>query len=181
MIVMLECVFKGSFEIFHNEILNEIENLFGFNFVKKENLPTHITLKYPFEIQNLEELENVLKEFSQNHSQEKLFASSFNHFNKKTIFIDIIPSEEAKKIIGNLVNSLKQISWIQFNELEKNDLHLHSTIIMDCENKFQEVMDFLDSKKFNFKLDLDNISIIKELPSDSNIRKWELYKTYYLG
>ena len=51
---------------------------------------------------------------------------------------------------------------------------------MDSEGKFNEIMLYLNKISFNFEILLDNITIIKEIPSNSIIRKWKVHKSYYL-
>ena len=131
---MIECIFKFNFEKFHNKILDDIENKFGLTLVKDDGLPTHITLKYPFQAKNIKELETTINKFTQNHSKAQLFATKFNNFNHNTIFIDIQASKKAKSIISQFNLCLKKILWIPRNEFEDNNLHLHSTVVMNSQN-----------------------------------------------
>ncbi len=179
--IMLECVFKGEFEKFHKEILNEITEKFNLIFVKETNLPTHVTLKYSFEVQNIKDIENTLDKFVSTHKKAELYANKFSNFNKDTIFIEVNPSVKAKLIISDLIKTLKEIPWISWNKYDGEDIYLHTTIAEEAKEKYKEIEEYIKNIKFNFELWLDNISILEEIPSNSEIRKWKISKTYYLN
>lgn len=170
---------KGDAKEYHLRLSKKIAETFGI-FNVSDVIGPHITLKY-FNIllneQQVKELEKLLKNFCENHHKAKLKLQGIGQFENKVLFMKVKPSEEMKLLYRNLVKELEKLSWITWNEFDKENIHFHATLAeKNIEPKFEEIYKFASKKKPNFDLEFDNICILKK-PKD----KWILHKKFKLN
>ncbi|MBI4116913.1 2'-5' RNA ligase family protein [Candidatus Pacearchaeota archaeon] len=160
-----------------DKLVKEIGPKFGENYVLDSKLPAHITLKIPFNLRNIKELENFLENFVKKLHREEIEIVGFDNFRRFVVFLKFNFSKSALRIQSNLIYEIKKINEI---DIDKHDekWHPHATISYgNTENSFNHIWNYLKKlEKPHFKLYFDNITIMKELKN-----KWVIHKEFKLN
>ena len=179
MIYIVNCRLRNGFDAYQKKLVDEIYEKFGLNITKEENLPAHFTLKYWFETEDIKEIEEVFANFAKTHKKTPVKVGGFDNFSPKVIFLNAILSNEAKETFFMLIAELKKIKWMSWDKYDAENLHFHSTIAEECNEKFNEVWDFVQSKEPTyFDCWFDNITILKKVGGTKYFGKWEIHKTF---
>src|SRR3989338_7253960 len=70
----------GKAEKYHQKLVREVGPRFGERYLIENPLPSHITLKSPFELDNSKELESTLKLFVKRYKPEEIEIGGFGNF-----------------------------------------------------------------------------------------------------
>jgi len=144
---------------------------------KEQQIPTHFTLKYEFETDDMSKVEVVLEKFAKKHSPKPISIGGFDKFGELTVFVKVQLSEAAKIVFDELIDTLHVFDWMQWQKYDGKDLHFHSTVAEECTGLDKEVLDLIRGKERHFKSRFDNISIFVENgKTEHGYRKWKLYK-----
>lgn len=171
---LLVYLLSGDAEKFHNKTVREVTFKFDVNHVLNQDIAPHITLKYPFETNNIEELEDFLVNFCNNQVAEKIELDGFNHFDDRVVFMKVKFSKAALKVYESLYKELKKFAWMQWDKFDSVNMKFHSTIASDdINNKFDAIFNFLKEKDYRFELKFDNISILKY-----ENEHWDIYRKF---
>ncbi len=162
---------SGNAEKRHNFLSCEIEKYFKLI----RGTPPHVTLKSPFETDKIEAVEKILEPFAKKHNKVSLNLTGFGSFDKDVIYVHVMPSSGQVGLVKDLDRELKKLPWLVFRKFEKNRI-LHSSLIHEgLTEKFDEVWEFLAGETFDYTVELDNISILKQ---DDGI--WTVHRKYNL-
>ena len=165
---------KGEAEEYHQKLIKEVGPKFGENYVVENPLPSHVTLKSPFETDKIEEVEEILSEFVKTQNPHDIELEGFDNFNNFVAFLKTDFSKEATHIQNNLIDSLKKLKWIKLHEHDTK-WHPHVTISYgNTEESFNQIWNYLktlETPKFNLKF--DNITLLRK-PKEH----WEIYKEF---
>lgn len=161
------CLLPEDVRIYHRELRQMIAEQFHLVGVANPLVPAHITVKYPFPVENPDEIEKAVEEFCVFQSKTRWVLQGFNYFqNTETpvIFIDVIPSEETRKVHGRFLERLRKISWVQWGPFDHADLHYHVTLGaqgLTSEN-FPSVWSFINQLgNPYFEASFDNLSLVQ--------------------
>ena len=175
------CVLPEEIRNYQRDIRQKIATQFGFPEITNSIIPTHITIKYRFPIENLDEVEKVVQEFSLVQSKTKWLLQGFSHFKNDddfVIFIDVVASEETRKAHAEFLDRLREIGWVKWGEFDNANLHYHVTLVaqsLTSEN-FEAVWSFVnEQEKPNFESFFDNLTLV-QINEDSR----SVYKIYWL-
>lgn len=158
---------------FHNEITEDVCHRFN---VRKTKLPGHITLKAPFDSDNIDELTVLLENFSRDNKKVPIYLDGYGSFRKDVVFIKTIFSKEAKKVYNELEALLKTLKWLEWKKNESGERVFHVTIASKrIGDKFQDIWQHVNKTPCKFHVYFDNISIYKW---EGNT--WVLYKKFVL-
>ena len=164
---------------YHRELRLKIEKEFKLTGRTELNAPSHITLKYRFQAEDIQEVEEILQDFSTTQTKTRWSLNGFNYFTNSgsfVIFIDVIPSQETRKAHAQFLDRLRQIGWMQWGPFDHAAIHYHVTLAhhgMTTEN-FDEVWAFVNQHKSpDIELFFDNLALLK---IDDGIHT--VYKTY---
>ncbi len=167
-------------KIYHRELRQKITTEFNLDSIANPAVPAHITMKYPFQVEDLNELEKTIQGFCVSQSKTKWHLQGFNYFqNTETpvIFMEVIPSEEARQVHAHFLSRLRELSWVQWGPFDHADLHYHVTLGaqgLTFEN-FQSVWSFVNrQEKPHFEAFFDNLSLVQ-----INEVSRSVYKTYW--
>jgi len=175
---IIHCLLKGPVEKYQHNLVNDIHQNFGLDITKEENLATHFTLKYWFETENIKEIEKIAQIFCKTHKKTPVHVGSFGNFSPKVIFINVSLSEEAKKTFFEFISELRKVTWMPWDKYDAENLHFHSTIAEECNQKFDEVWKFVQGKEKYFDCYFDNITILRLVGGSQNFGKWEIHKNF---
>ena len=166
-------VVKGNAGKFNNNLRKEVYEKFN---VKSSKLPAHFTIKSPFESDDISELENLLDKFSKENSYAHYKINGYDHFDDRVIFMKVIMSKEGQILHDNLVDSISNIDYINFNNLDGKNKIFHVTISSKkIKNIFNDLWNYVNRIQCDFDCKFDNICIYRWVNNT-----WILHKEYEL-
>jgi len=167
-------IIKGSASKYHQKLVKEVGPKFGERRIVDQKNKSHITLKYSFETDNIEEIENIIKKVVKNHNKQKIVFGGFGNFKRFVAYWNPELSKDATAIQKDLIKELRKLKWL---EIEGRDSQWkpHSTISFGFSKKsFVGIWNYLNSlEKKEFIVYLDNITILKK-PR----KYWKIYKSF---
>ncbi|MFH0713909.1 MAG: 2'-5' RNA ligase family protein [Candidatus Micrarchaeota archaeon] len=176
--VVFVCLLSGPVVNYQQELVEKVAAKFNLNLTKNRNLPTHFTLKYPFEVSSLDWLEKVLAHFATNHSPAAMQVGGFKSFGNRVIYLDVKQSQQSKKIASEFCSTLRQFPEITWKELETTEPKLHITIAENCNEQFQEVMNFLTPFEKKFKCKFNSVSLLRQVGKKNGVSQWKVHRTF---
>jgi len=164
---------KGKADKYNQKLVELVGPKFGENYIVENPLPSHITLKSPFELKNSEKLEKNLKEFIKRHHISKIKIKGFGNFKRFVSFMDVKFSKESLNIQKDLIKEIVELG-IRANKFDK-EFKPHATVAYgNTKETFDKIWNYLKIKKApNFDLKFDNICILKKAK-----KGWKIYKTF---
>lgn len=172
---VIVCLINGEALKFHEQLVNEVCNKFN---VVPQRLPGHFTIKAPFEIEDIGEVEELTKSFCDQHLKSTIKLEGYGHFREDVIFMDIIPSEEAIKVHDEYIEQLEVINGLTWSKNEGKGRKFHCTVVSKrIREKYNDIWNYVKNYPCSFECYFDNISI---LIWDKNKRRWVTYRSYKL-
>ena len=167
---------KGEADKYQQRLIHDIGPRFGEYHLIEKPLPTHITLKNPFEIEDSSDLKNLLEEFVKKQKAAPIEIKGFDNFNRLVVYSKVNFSSGAKKIQKNLVKSLENIG-IELNNFDREHCP-HTTIsYANKRETFHKILSYLNKiEKPNFKLKFDNITLMRK-----SKKYWKIEKIYNIN
>ena len=166
-------VVKGDAGNFNNNLRKEVFEKFQ---AKSYKLPAHFTIKAPFECDLIDEVDNVIESFCNNHNKAKYTLEDYGHFDNRVVYMKVHMSEEGKILHNNLIDELEKIDFINFQSYDGKNKVFHVTISSKKIKKiYDELWDYVNKIPFKFNCFFDNICIYKW---EDNT--WKLHKEFNL-
>jgi 2'-5' RNA ligase len=164
---------RGDAAEYHQNLVKSAGLKFGEMKVLDRNVPVHVTLKFNFFIDDIGQVEEVVKKVTMESKPEKIRFGDFKEFNGIAAVSKNELSEGSLDIQKRLIDGLKAIGV----EIHSRDLDYkpHSTLILgSTKEKFKLIWKYLNSlEKPIFDLKFDNITILRK-PKDA----WEIHKVF---
>ena len=161
------CILPEEIRNYQRDIRQKIATRFGFSEITNSIIPTHITIKYRFPIENLDEVEKIVQEFSLAQIKTKWLIQGFSHFKNDddfVIFIDVVASEETRKAHADFLDRLREIGLVKWGEVDNARLHYHVTLVAQSliSDNFEAVGSFVnDQEKPNLESFFDNLTLLQ--------------------
>ncbi|CAH2213455.1 2'-5' RNA ligase family protein [Tepidibacter aestuarii] len=166
-------VVKGDAGNFNNNLRKEVFEKFK---ARSSKLPAHFTIKAPFESDDINDLENILDNFSKSHNSSEYKIKGYDHFDDRVIFMKVLMSDEGKTIHDKLIDDLNKINYLDFSKEDGKDKVFHVTISSKkIRNIFNKLWNYVSLIPCNFDCHFDNICIYKWVDNT-----WVLHKEYLL-
>jgi 2'-5' RNA ligase len=162
---------------YHQELRLKLVTQFGLRV--NLNVPAHVTVKYPFVVEDADEIEGVVQEFCNSQSKTEWFLQDFNRFinvDNYVVFMDVHSPVETRIAHARFLDRLRKINWVQWGQFDTPDLHYHVTLATRgiTADNFESVWSFLcQQEKPNFKASFDNLALV-QIDDDSR----SIYRTY---
>lgn len=173
MLYLIVCLINGNAKDFHHHLVEDVCQRFN---VKRQRLQSHITLKAPFKIKDLTQIEEITETFCLNHKASSFTMSGYNHFNEKVIYMDIHPSVDTIKNCEEYKNLLRNIEEIEWKRNESGRHKFHCTIVSKLnKNIYKDIWTYVNQYPYSFDCSFDNITIMV-LDKDG----WNVKKSYKL-
>lgn len=167
---------RGTIAEYHRALVYDVAARFDLK-ISAGYFPSHISLKEPFEIDDVSVIRNKIKESAAAHHASPFTIRGFGHFDNQVIFLDVILSKEILHTVRGLQNAVGEIPEIPWGEYEplKN---FHLTVAKnDITKKFDEVWKYLTEMNApKFDLLFDNVALF--LSKDD---KWVVDSVYPLN
>lgn len=174
------CLLSKEINLYHLALRQKIASQFGIDEIAHPKTPAHITIKYPFPVKTLADIEKSVQDFSLLYKKTAWQLQGFGFFKKKdgyVIFIDVIPSKEMRKTHINFLSQLREINWVQWGQFDNANLHYHVTLGAHgiTSTNFDAIWSFLQQQEQPyFNLYFDNLSLVKITEESRSI-----YRTYW--
>jgi hypothetical protein len=176
----LICLLPEEIRDYHKELRRKIAAQFGLSNVANPIIPAHVTMKYGFPVENLDELENAIQEFSLAQCKTSWLVEGFGHFQNDedyVIFINVTASDDTRKVHAHFLDKLREISWVKWGGFDNANMHYHVTLAAQgiTSANFEAVWTFIHQQgKPSFEAYFDNLSLVKH-----NEGSRSLYKVYW--
>lgn len=169
---VIVCVVKGEAGDFNNNLRRELFEKFK---AKSSKLPAHFTIKAPFEHNgDILDLENILEEFCNEEKLAPFDINGYSNFDKRVIYMKVNMSSEGKTIHDKLIEEISKDPYIGFKKGEGKDKIFHVTLASkNLQPIYNEVWDYVNKYKCDFKCSFDNITIYNW---DNNT--WNVYREF---
>lgn len=168
---VIVCLINGTALDFHEKVTQDVCNSFK---VKRQRLPAHFTLKAPFELDNISDLENKISTFVKSKEKQPVKINGLGHFGTNVIFMNIIFSKEASVLYNDFIALLKGLDYLTWKRHDGNSKTFHATIATHLkEDKFHKIWAYVSKYNPQFSIYFNNISILK-WEND----KWVTYKKF---
>lgn len=175
---IIHCLLHEPFKSYHRNLVDQIAEEFDLTFTKQQGLYPHFTLKYDFETDDIDYVENAVENFVKSYKKAPITIGGFGCFGDWVVYINVNLSDEAKKLFNEFIREIKSFSWMTWNQYDAENMHFHSTIAENCESKIKEVQKFLEGKEKYFDCLFDNIAILRRVGMIEGIEKWDVHKIY---
>lgn len=172
---VIVCLIKGDALKFHERLVSEVCAEFN---VRPQRLPGHFTIKAPFEIEDINPVENAVEEFVHSNSKQEASVEGFGHFRNSVVFMKINMSKEGIKVHDDFIHRLRTIPNLEWKSNEGGEKVFHCTVVTRIRDyKFKEIWDYVNKYNDNasFKIYFDNITILRW-----NRDRWVTYREYNL-
>lgn len=154
---VLVCNIEGEAYDFHKKITSEIFNKFN---KKPQKLPSHFTIKAPFETDKIQDMITILESYSAERVKTPIHLKGFGKFRRDVVYMNVEVSEEAKKVHDKLIEEISKIPWIEFKQNEGKDKVFHCTLVSRrIQDKFNEIWDYVNKYESNFETYFDNLCL----------------------
>lgn len=150
----------------HRTLVAAIERTFSLTGQESLPVPPHLTLKYRFETADVQPVLEVLADFAASEWPAPWQLAGFSSFQsgeERVIFVDVVPSAAVRAAHARLLERLRALDWMQWQEHDGPDLHYHATLAhlgLTPEN-FDAVWQYLNEQEpLAFDLALDNVTLL---------------------
>lgn len=168
---LIEFRFQGYAKKYIKNKIFEIGKKFKIKGAIKKRIVPHITLFGPFHSNNESKVISVFQKIVRKYKFVKFNLRGFGKFDKRVIYVDIIPSENMKSLRRELSKELLNLktSFI-FKTVKSKSLHdnnenffFHATIALnDIHHKFDKIWRYLHSQIIpNLEQRLIRITLLK--------------------
>ena len=146
-----------------------------FNVSEALKYPTHMTLKGPFETNNIGPVEDFLQEYTDQCKSFTLKLNNFGHFKSRTCFVNISKSSKLTKIRNKVIDTT--IKLLNLPSDPKDHLIPHITLAYKdvTPETFEKIKNYLKDKQIKENVDFNNITILQY-----SANKWIIHKKFRL-
>jgi 2'-5' RNA ligase len=164
----------------HRQLVDDIADRFDLRFTQHQAIETHFTVKYHFATDRIAELERLTETFCSSEKPCEVRVDGIGHFAREVIFLEVKPGGSAQQLMKRLFAELRTLDWMQWSQFDAENLHPHATIAEVCGERFDEVMDYLKAKKFDHRVSVERLTILKHIGNDGEISLWDHHRTFEL-
>lgn len=167
-------IISGEVAKLHQQLVDDVSSKFN---LRKINTPSHITLKDNFYCSDTLEVENIIQEVIENTSIEgKIIIDGISNFRNEIFYIDAKLDDNSKIIYENLLEELKRIKWLQWDQFDTLEREFHLTINNKARSKnAEEIEKYLSQFNPRFEVPFGNISILKKLEDE---HRWIIHRKF---
>lgn len=172
----LALVPQGQIQQEATALKEELKSLFNIKYALKS--PAHVTLKMPFNYNELKEEKLILnvQNFLHPYSPFQLQLKGFDRFGKRVIYINVRQSAALNQLQEDLGKFCKLKLKLN-NELSDRAFHPHMTLAFkDIKpNKFDTYWQHVKSKEFKATYPVEDLALLKRIEG-----RWEVIHRFIL-
>lgn len=152
----------GEAEKFHKQILKLLSNNFNKNSIAEE--PAHITIKYSFETDNIDNIEKELKKLEVKNAVVNLGrygCFSYPRHNRFVIYMKVRPNIKAKRLQKKVIQIIKN-NGVNIQDRDRIWKPHNTIYIAKTKEEKVRILKELKKLKKEYELNIDSISITKK-------------------
>ena len=164
--------------------IREIEQIFSTTISNDHGLfqPPHITIKRPFQVKSLEDIQDISKtieKFCKKQKKIKLKLSGIKSFTEKAVYFQVLNDSKVRSIHEDLLLILRSKHSIKAEAFDGPKFVAHSTIAMELDEKQHNEIERKLIHKYN-KLRID--TTISKIGLFLNIddAHWIIIREYFM-
>lgn len=148
----------GEAAEYHTALSNQLAERFGLEPVAAR-IPPHLTLKAPFEAEDIGPIRELLAYFAQKETPEPIHLGGFEHFDGRVVFLDVEAPKRTHMQVRRLQDKLRGVSWLTFSRHEF-PIRLHATLCYPKHpQQAKEVLHHLRNERALFDAHIDSIAL----------------------
>lgn len=168
------CNVKGEAGDFNNRLRKEVYEKLG---AKSSSLPAHMTLKAPFDEDDITELEKSLEVFCKREKAQPFKIEGYDHFDDRVIYMKVNMSVEGQAMHDRLIDKMSEVPYICFDKKDGKDKIFHVTVSSKKIGPiYDQLWDYVHQYPCQFDCLFDNISIYKW-----DETSWKLHRVFELA
>lgn len=140
-----------------------------------EKIEPHLTLKTPFDTDDIAPVESLIETFTQKHRAEPLTLSGFGFFRRDVVFVNVHAPRETLDLLTAFTNELSHVPRMALTEHDRAR-KLHATLARGFGDQFDALWRYVTTQKVHFETLLDNISLL-QFPGSY---PWQLVRRFEL-
>ena len=171
---VIVCDVKGEAGEFNNRLRQEVYEELG---AKSSSLPAHMTLKAPFDEEDITELEEKLEAFCKREKAQTFKIDGYDHFDDRVIYMKVNMSVEGQAMHDRLIDELSEVPYICFDKKDGKDKIFHVTVSSKKIGLiYKQLWEYVHQYPCQFECLFDNISIYKW-----DETSWKLHRVFELA
>lgn len=162
---------SGDAKVYHERLTRELSEKYRITPLH-ERIPPHITVKAPFETDEMgiADVERTLRSFAHNEYATPMTLRGFGRFGFRTVYMDVEKAPEVVLLVRRAIATLNaHVPWMQSAPLEGNKLHASVARFLN-RRQFRRIWRHVQDERVRFPTSLDSMAILKKVG-----RSWELY------
>jgi 2'-5' RNA ligase len=110
----LACLLEGPAAEYQQRLVREIADRFDLRFTLEQAIPPHFTLKYHFETEEIDTVEQIVSRFCTTHAKKAVEIGGFGEFAPDVAFLKVQLSPAAQTTFEAFLVELRHIPWMSF-------------------------------------------------------------------
>lgn len=181
MLYSLHCTLNSSCAEYHQELVRQVAERFQLDFVLKQGLPPHVTLKYPFTTRSIARVEKQLDQFAREHVPAPFRVGGVNGFPPDVVFSNVDFSPLAMRNYNELIKRLRTLDLEPWSQYDAPNMRLHATIAHKCADQYLQVITFLKRKEKSFNCNFDHILLLRCPDGQQYSNAWRVQSRFSLS
>jgi 2'-5' RNA ligase len=178
---ILHCLLEPALFQWHRAIVEEIAEKTGLEATRTQDLAAHITLKYWFQTDEIEQVESLLKRFAETHRPSPIRIGPAGHFNREVIFYAVELSAEARASFMALIGTLRELPWMPWDRYDAENLHFHMTVAESCGDRFEQAWTIAKARETIVDAKFDNVTLLQESGERDGVDLWTVRRKFELS
>src|SRR5262245_47016005 len=111
----LACLLEGPAAEYQQRLIREIAARFDLRFTQEQAIPPHFTLKYEFDTDEIETVEEIVRRFCAAHTKTAVEVGGFGAFPPDVAFLKVQLSPAAQTLFEEFLSELREIPWMEWS------------------------------------------------------------------
>ena len=172
---MIAYLLSGNVKEYQLHLMKRISKEFGLD-NPSDRIAPHLTLKSPFEAEDISKLEIILEDFCNENSKQDILMKGTGNFDNRVFYLNAELSDGAKKLFLDFLKGISKLEYVPLNNYDQRTDNFHSTIVYPKPNtNITKLRSFLAALNPMFKTKIDNIYILKKIRGI-----WRVHKRFEL-
>lgn len=178
MLYSLHCNLSGPCAAYLRDLIQQVAGRFSLDFVLKQGLTPHVTLKYPFTTRNIARVEKTLDRFARETGPTPFRVGGINGFPPDVVFCNVDFSPEARRGFNELVKRLRALDLEPWSQYDDPNLRFHTTVAARCGEHYLSVITFLKRQEKFFSCSFDHLTLLRCPDGQQNTNAWRVQSRF---
>jgi 2'-5' RNA ligase len=124
-------------------------------------IPPHLTLKAPFEVEDITPVCEMLLQFVKSVEVGKFELGGFGHFDRRVIYVHAHADIATRGALVSLT-SLLEVLHLPMEQFDSQNRTLHATLARTSEDNFLSLWKFLQEEQFFYSVLFDQLVLMRK-------------------